>query len=548
MRRLVTGCSLLGLTLLGCKSAEEFASEADEQVYSLIEARRAALFDEEDAFSIDPPADSLRERILRGEVQELVEIGLEDCLEIAAENHRDYQSRKENLYLAALDVTLERWRLGWIPDATADAALAGTGAEAGTASGSTSLSLSRVLGSGAQVVGDIGLGVFKDLLNGGGWNATSNIGLLFTQPLMRGGGKLITYEPLTQSERSLVYEVRSFERFRRELAVDIAGRLLRLLQAVNTIDNEEGNYERVKEIRLRNEALAAAGRLSDFEVGQARQNELSSQSRLIDVRQAYQTQLDSLKLFLGLPPEVPMSIRQGELQKLVDRGVEPATYDEQAVVDTALQLRPDFLTAVDSVVDAERRSRVVANALELGLDVVSSIQASSTPGKPLEYNFDDVQWGVGISLDLPVNRLPERNAYRSALITWQRSARNAELFQDQIRVQLREELRNLTSRRESYENEQKAVELAEQRVTSSLLKQKAGRADTRTLLESQGSLVSSQNSQTRALIDYTLARLTLVLDMGLLRVTEDGIQIEPMPTAVFAESPQAPDAAEPKNS
>ena len=357
MRRTLIVCSLLGATLLGCKSAEEFAAEADEQVYELVEARRASLFAEEGAFTIEPNPDSLRERILRGDVDELVELGLEDCLEIAAENHRDYQSRKESLYLAALDVTLERWRLGWIPDAGADGAIAGLGAEATSASGSTSVGLSRVLGSGARLVGDIGLSVFQDLLSGDGWNATSNLSLLFTQPLMRGGGKLVTYEPLTQSERSLVYEVRSFERFRRELAVDIASRLLRLLQAENTIENEEGNYERVKEIRVRNEALAAAGRLSDFEVDQARQNELSSENRLIDVRQAYQTQLDSLKLFLGLPPDVPISIRSGELQRLVDRGLEPSTYEEQAVVATALQLRPDFLTAVDTVVDAERRSR-----------------------------------------------------------------------------------------------------------------------------------------------------------------------------------------------
>jgi outer membrane protein TolC len=529
-------------------SAEEYAAEADEQAYSLVEARRATLFEEEGAFSIAPNPDSLRERILRGEVEELTELSLEDCLEIAAENQRDYQTRKESLYLSALDVTLERWRLGWIPDAGADAALAGMGDEAVSSSGSTSLSLSRVLGNGAELVGEIGLSVFKDLLSGDGWGATSNLGLLFTQPLMRGGGKLVTYEPLTQAERDLVYEVRSFERFRRELAVDIAARLLRLLQAVNTIENEEGNYERVREIRMRNEALANAGRLSDFEVGQARQNELSSESRLIDVRQAYQTQLDNFKLFLGLPPGVPISIQQGELQKLVERGLEPASFDEQAVVDTALQLRPDFLTAVDTVVDAERRSRVVANALEMGLDVVSSVQASSTPGKPLEYNFKDVQWGVGVSLDLPVNRLPERNAYRGALITWQRSARNAELFRDEIQIQLRQELRDLQARRESYTIQENAVVLAQQRVDSAQLQQKAGRADTRTLLESQGALVSSQNSQTSALIDYTLARLTLVLDMGLLRVTEDGIQIEPMPTAATVDTPKAPEPTERKNS
>jgi outer membrane protein TolC len=137
-----------------------------------------------------------------------------------------------------------------------------------------------------------------------------------------------------------------------------------------------------------------------------------------------------------------------------------------------------------------------------------------------------VSWSLGLALDLPVNRLPERNAYRSALITWQRSARDADLARDNIEVALRDDLRNLTARRESFAIQENAVALAAQRVESSELNQKAGRASTRDLLEAQSALVSSQNALTRALIDYTLARLTMVLDMGLLRVTEDGISIE----------------------
>ena len=39
-----------------------------------------------------------------------------------------------------------------------------------------------------------------------------------TQPLLRGSGSRIVYEPLTQAERDLIYEVRSFERYRRSFA------------------------------------------------------------------------------------------------------------------------------------------------------------------------------------------------------------------------------------------------------------------------------------------------------------------------------------------
>ncbi|MFT5050453.1 MAG: outer membrane protein TolC [Chlamydiales bacterium] len=527
---------LFACSLPACKSAAEYAAEADEQVYGLVEARRATLFAEEGAFSIEPNPDSLRHRIVSGEVAALNDLGLAECMEIAAENNRDYQTRKERLYLVALDLTLERWRLGWIPGAFADGDLSGLGSEATSADAGGTLGLSRVLGTGAQVVGAIGLNVFKDLLSGDAWEATSSFSLLFTQPLLRGAGKLIVYEPLTQAERDLVYEVRDFERFRRQLSVDIATRLLRILQQTNTIENEQSNFSQVQDIRVRNEALSDAGRLSLVQVDQALQDELSSESRLIDVIQVYASLLDDLKLFLGLPPTVEVSIRQSELQRLVDQGLEPASHDSDEVIATALQNRPDFMTAVDTVVDGERRSRVVADALRMGFDLTSSISGDSEAGEPLKYNFKDVQWSLGLSLDLPVNRLPERNAYRAALITWQRSTRNAQLLSDQISVDLRNELRDLDARRESYEIQINAVKLAQQRVESTQLNQKAGRASTRDLLEAQSALVSSQNAQTRALIDFTLARLQLALDMGLLRVHEDGLRLAD-PELIESESP-----------
>ncbi|HIG10617.1 MAG: TolC family protein [bacterium] len=518
----------LGLVASACQSPAEYAAEADDEVYALVSERRAALFEDAEALDIEPNPRSLRQRVLAGEVASLEQLGLAQCLEIAAENQRDLQRRQESLYLAALDVTLERWLLGPILAAGADAELLGLGAEAHTASADSSASLTAVLGSGAILVGQIGLNVFRDLLSGEGWQATSNFSLALTQPLLRGAGKLILYEPLTQAERSLVYEVREFERFRRELAVNIAGQLLRILQQADTIENERKNFERVSEIRKRNEALAAAGRLSDIQVDQASQDELSSENRLIDVRQDFESQLDGFKLFLGLPPAIELTVNPGELTRLaaVDLGDEADFRGLEATVAIALARRPDFLVAVDRVLDAERQAQVAADALRLGFDLVSQIDGTSGTNQPLRYNFNQVSWSLGLALDLPVNRLPERNAYRSALITWQRSARDADLARDNIEVALRDDLRNLTARRESFAIQENAVALAAQRVESSELNQKAGRASTRDLLEAQSALVSSQNALTRALIDYTLARLTMVLDMGLLRVTEDGISIE----------------------
>ena len=123
-------------------------------------------------------------------------------------------------------------------------------------------------------------------------------------------------------------------------------------------------------------------------------------------------------------------------------------------------------------------------------------------------------------------RIDELRSNLCAEVAALEDARSAEEFQDQITVNLREALRAVDSRRDSYEIQQSAVKLAETRVESTGMNLQAGRANTRDLLEAQDALVSSQDSQTGALIDYTLARLDLALDMGVLRVDEEGIRID----------------------
>ncbi|MFT7667666.1 MAG: outer membrane protein TolC [Planctomycetota bacterium] len=520
---------LFSIALLGCaacRSAQDYRIAADDEVYGLINDRRSQLFGEEGSFTIDPAEGSLRSQVIAGEIGELNALTLAKCLDIAAENTREYQSRKEALYRAALDLTLERWRLGWQANLGGDIGIAGLGDTASGATGGGGLGLTKVLGTGAQIFTDLGIAIAKDLSGGGGWTAQSSFGFLFSQPLMRGAGGWIVYEDLTQAERTLVYEIRSFERFRRELAVDLAARILRLLQNLNIIDNERRNYENVSKIRERNESLSEAGRMSDIQVDQARQNEYTSQNRLINARVSYYSLLDSFKLLLGLPMSVDLSVNPNELESLAEIGKGLKGVDEQLATELAYQNREDFKTIVDRVVDAERRSRVAADALRMRLDITSSVDVSSDARNPLKFNFQDVSWSLGLLIDLPIDRTPERNNYRSSLITWQSAARNAAEFEDTIALSLRNELRELESSAESRDIQAEAVVLAEKRVESATLNIEAGRAETRDLLEAQDALVSSRNLETRALIDYTLAQLDLVLDMGILRVNEQGILFE----------------------
>ena len=523
------------LLLAGCKSAAEQRDDADRDVYSLVVQRRAQLAIGEARFTIEPPAGSLRQRILRGEPLGEAPLSLLACLDVAAENSREYQARKEQLYLVALDVTLERWRLGWQTDAGGTGRIEGfpdplTGDRVTEASGGADLSLSRVLGTGAVIVGNIGLDFARTLSFSDNWNPVASLNLAASQPLLRGFGKRIVEEPLTQAERNLVYEVRSFERFRRTFAVDVASRYYRILQQMDVVANEAANVENLTTLSERNVALARAGRLSDIEAGQARQNELRSQNQLLESRARLELDFDTFKFFLGLPIESDLTLDSAVLRELEKEDLSGPDVSEELAAHIALGSRLDFLNTLDIEADSRRHAEVAADALRANLDIdEASIGVTSTPGNPLDFRGDEHTWKLLLSWDLPWNRLPERNFYRATLIAAQAAVRQTEQSSDAIRLSLRDELRSLETEREAYKIQQNAVDLAERRIESTSLKLDAGRADTRDLLEAQESLLQAQNAATSALIDYILARLELFRDLELLRVDERGIWVDEAP-------------------
>src|SRR5690606_34926554 len=110
--------------------------------------------------------------------------------------------------------------------------------------------------------------------------ATTVLSLDLVQPLLRGAGSDIVAENLTQAERNVIYEVREFAHFQKSFAVDIASSYYRILQQQDAVRNEYNSYRNLPVARERAEALAR-DRLPEFQVDQARQDELRARNRYI---------------------------------------------------------------------------------------------------------------------------------------------------------------------------------------------------------------------------------------------------------------------------
>jgi outer membrane protein TolC len=155
---------------------------------------------------------------------------LEQAVELGLINSREYQDRREDLYLTALPVTLERFSFAVQLFAAEEAIREWAGRQT-TPEGhqnnwtlNSNAGFAKLFSTGALLLFNFAnQTVFNLTGHGPDVLSQSTINLDLIQPFLRGGGRAVTLEPLTQAERDLLYEIRSFARFRKEFYVAIAG-------------------------------------------------------------------------------------------------------------------------------------------------------------------------------------------------------------------------------------------------------------------------------------------------------------------------------------
>jgi outer membrane protein TolC len=190
----------------------------------------------------------------------------------------------------------------------------------------------------------------------------------------------------------------------------------------------------------------------------------------------------------------------------------------------ALVTRLDLATARDRKEDAERQVYVAADGLKPMLNLVVSGNIDNKPGSnnPLDLDLERARGSMGLNLELPIDRKAERNRYRAALIQKEQAARQLQLQEDTIKLQVFDTWRRLDQAKRNYEINELGVKLAERRVEEQELRAELGKVTGRELVDAQSALVSSRNSRTGALVDHTIARLQFWNNLGILFIKENG--------------------------
>ena len=511
----------------GCWSTQQYKDDADEQVYDILGKVSKAVTGESKVFPIESETITLRQRLL--ESDEPVVLDLKTALDVAAENSRAFQNQKESLYQSALSLTsaIHNFDLQYTGGGSAD--IDGVDDDSAQASFRDDLSASLSTESGGRLVASFATTWLRDLLTSDSFNGNSSFNLSFTQPLINGFGTRIARESLTQAERSMVYAMRRFEHARSEQALSIVQSYYSILERVNNLADEEANYEALEENTRRTEAMVAADRDKQEGLDQARQELLDAENGVIDTRDELQGTLDNFKITLGLPTIADVTLDQSEFDKLSDVVEISDQLDEENLVAYAFKYRYDYQTLLDELEDTARRVMLAEDELGSALDFSSAIALNSEPGKPFKFTGNNISWAAGFDLDLALDELSERNAYRSALIAFDQALRGKDEFEDSLRANMRQTIRNVRNQEDSFRIQKLSVATAERRVLRTELEREAGREGIlqRDVLDAKRALLNSQLRLTGVQVAFAIAKLQLLLDLEALPIEPKGLRYDP---------------------
>ena len=516
-------CIAILFGMAGACSPEYYKADADEEVYKIIDSKWQDDFGQKVNYTISDVPPSPNDAQIRAAVPVSGKISLAQAVAMATAHNRDYQRQKEQLYLAALDLTLARYRFARQWFGTVDARYAKDNDDE-KVSDDAKLGFDQLLAGGARVSTSIALDWARFLTGDPRTSLGSVLSASVTQPLLRGAGRKIVQENLTQAERNALYQIRAFNRYRETFVVSVVTDYYRVLQRRDEVSNAENDYKRAAESKKRLEMEAEAGRTPRFEVDQAKTRVLRAQNSHVTAQQRYEQRLDEFKIRLALPTDANVELDQNELRALEKVGISEPDYTLNTAIETGLLRRLDLANSMDKVDDAVRKVMVAADSLGAELNLVGSVSASSTEKTDFSrLQFHRGTYGLGLEADLPLDRKIERNAYREALIALEQRQREYDNDMDEVKLDVRQAYRQLEEAAESYRIQKISLELAQRRVESTSMLLEAGLAITRDLLESQDALLEAQNSLTAALVNHTIAKLSFFRDIGILQVRPDGM-------------------------
>jgi outer membrane protein TolC len=528
---------LVGTWLGGCAMDTGKASnQADEDVYKILDKNWQGSFEEKADYRLNSTGTTDPNNIILAEISKTGKLSLTQAIGLSITTSPEYHAAKEQLYMTGLDQTDAEHLYELTPFASLAAGQSQT-VNSSTGSGRITeneirggqgtAGVQQLLATGAVITSDLTLGSF-DVVSGNYRSGTASVfQTVVTQPLLRGADRKVVFETLTQAQRNTLYEIRSFNRFRKTFYVSVIDEYYRLLKYSQQVYNASENLLKLKTILQKMETLVQVGKVQQFDLDRSRQNALKASDDFFQLKQIYEEALDVYKHRLLIPQNIMFVPDMNDWYELEKDAASEIAVNEQQSLDIAMAARLDLANAFDQVEDAQRHTEVVADSLGADLTLVGMAAPASRKrftfgADPGDLQRTEERYELSLRANLPLDRQTERNNYKRTMVALMQAQRAHQQLSNQVEMEVRKAWRDMAQAKNRLSMQKRSRDLASKRLNDTLLLLQYAKVNTMDVLDSQRDYRTAQENYAAALTDLAISKMKFLRDTETLWINPEG--------------------------
>ena len=414
----------------------------------------------------------------------VLELTLEDAVRRALEHNRGFVMTRENREVEKLNLAIEKDR--WAPTLSlGSTATRNQTSSSGTGTANVTIPVPTTRGS-------LAMGWSESLSDSS--DNTRALSLKFTQPLLKGGPAIADHAIRTTriKEQSSILTLRT-------TTANLISRTITmyraLIKAVRQVELAEAALRRAQDQLATTRALIEAGRV-------ARREAIRSEATIANRELALVTSRNSLdEANLNLVDHLAFDDTL-RIHPLASLRLEHRNVDHALVLEDALRLRPDFLSAQLNVESARIALETAQNNLlpAVGLNLNMSRTYHVQTNKPT-----DTTSSVSLNASIPLNDRQTDVKLVEARLKLRQEERKLTRMRASIDTEVRRAVTDVTVNLRRTDLAREARELAESNLEIEKRKFSEGLASSTDVATSQDNLVQAEMAEVEAIEQYLAA-------------------------------------------
>jgi len=361
----------------------------------------------------------------------------------------------------------------------------------------------------------------------------------FTQPLLKNFGSKVTRREIIVAQNNTEISESLLKQTLLGTIYDVEEAYWNLVYSIENLKVIQSSLELAQDLLAKNRREVEVGMLAPIEVLSAESEVASREADILQAEALIRSNDDRLKTILNLVVEADM-----ELTKIVP--TDTPTYEEREVsleeaLAIGLQKRPDLQASRIDLKNKDLDVSFAKNQLlpEINFQVaywspgisgtqilyqddnpLTDVIVGTVPGDASDalkdaFNFKYTNWGIGLTLSIPINSVFSRAQYAQAKVSREQAELSLKNQEQQAFLEIRDAVRNVQTNYKRIQAYQLARQLAEEKLEAEEKKLKVGLTTNYLVLQHQRDLANTKSAELRAIIDYNLSLATLDRALGM---------------------------------